>query len=174
MYTAKAGCLSLSARISKVIGQQCANKATLCWYYKKRFSFWVFLCKRRSDKSKGAPMASVVFLLERVWFNYQSYWSFPFWSKSKCAGFMKVPLTTTTTSSLQFTICKVKFINYIVQVTVWNTLDCMSGIQVQQQQIICPAKDILGSSSKQSIEQHNFRRLLITHGIKKLSKVLQS
>lgn len=172
MYTAKAGCLSLSARISKVIGQQCANKATLCWYYKKRFSFWVFLCKRRSDKSKGAPMASVVFLLERVWFNYQSYWSFPFWSKSKCAGFMKVPLTTT--SSLQFTICKVKFINYIVQVTVWNTLDCMSGIQVQQQQIICPAKDILGSSSKQSIEQHNFRRLLITHGIKKLSKVLQS
>lgn len=78
-------------------------------------------CAKGSNNiRKVACMSSVVFVFERVWFCSQTYCRFPFWSRSKYAGFFKVPLTVT--SPLQFTICKVELINNdIVKVTVWNT-----------------------------------------------------
>lgn len=44
MSTAKAGHLSLVARISK--GQQRANQAKLCLYRKNYFSFWDFALQK--------------------------------------------------------------------------------------------------------------------------------
>lgn len=67
MFTAKAGYLSLAARISKVIGQQCANTARFCGYCKKLPQILGFSrAKGSSNISEGAHVASMVFMLERV------------------------------------------------------------------------------------------------------------